>query len=54
MLNFLRSILIALTAVASIHASAAGFSSSSSQPGEEVHFKAEQVIAFAKKVEKTL
>jgi len=35
-------------------ASAAGFSTGSSQAGEELHFKPEQVISFAKKVEKTL
>lgn len=33
---------------------AAGFSAGSSQAGEEIHFKPEQVIGFAKKVERTL
>src|SRR5471030_3128600 len=55
MLHLLRPLLIALAAVAiSIDVSAGGFSSSSSQAGEETHFKPEQVIAFAKKVERTL
>jgi len=55
MQKFLRSCLVALAiATLGFSALAAGFSSSSSQPGEEVHFKPEQVIAFAKKVEKTL
>lgn len=35
-------------------AGAAGFSSSSSQAGEEAHFKPGQVIAFAKKVERSM
>lgn len=33
---------------------AAGFSSSSAQAGQELHYKPEQVISFAKKVERTL
>lgn len=33
---------------------AAGFSSASNAGGETTHFKAEQVVAFAKKVERTL
>jgi hypothetical protein len=41
-------------AAAACDAGAAGFSSSSSQAGEEAHFKPEQVIGFAKKVERTL
>lgn len=54
MQRLLRSLLIALVATVSIDIHAAGFSSSSSQPGEEAHFKPEQVIALAKKVERTL
>ena len=50
----LRTLTVALAMTVSLHADAAGFSSSSSQPGEEVHFKPEQVISFAKKVERTL
>lgn len=50
----LRLLLTALIAAASLDINAAGFSSSSSQAGEEAHFKPEKVIAFAKKVERTL
>ena len=42
-----------LTVLADANASG-GFSSSSSQAGEETHFKAEEIIAFAKKVERVL
>jgi len=37
-----------------LSAHAGGFSSSSSQPGEELHYSPEQIITFAKKVEKVL
>jgi hypothetical protein len=50
----LRSLLIMLLAAISIDIHASGFSSSSSQPGEEAHFKPEQIIALSKKVERTL
>lgn len=40
--------------VVGINASAAGFSSSSSQSGELAHFKPEQIISFSKKVERAL
>ena len=55
MQHLLRSVLILLTAVAiSFDTNAASFSSSSSQAGEEIHFKPEQIITFAKKVERAL
>ena len=41
-----------LSVTLSVHA--AGFSSASSSSGEEVHFAPEQVITFAKKVEKAM
>jgi hypothetical protein len=51
----LRAFFVVLAAVAvNVNANAAGFSSGSSQAGEEAHFKPEQIIAFAKKVERTL
>lgn len=54
MLKFLR-VWVLLAATLGIHSVwAAGFSASSSQAGEEIHFKPEQVISFAKKVERTL
>jgi len=37
-----------------IYAHATGFSSASSQAGETIHFSTEQILKFAKKVEKTL
>ena len=43
-----------LAALAAPSAQAAGFSSSSSSAGEEAHFSPEQIIKFAKKVEKTM
>lgn len=43
-----------LTLFFSFQAKATGFSSSSSQASEIAHFKPEQIIAFAKKVERTL
>ena len=53
--RLLRSLLVALAGfVLCFDANSAGFSSSSSQAGEETHFKPEQVIAFAKKVERTM
>lgn len=55
MQNLVRYLLIMSVAVAvCVDVNAAGFSSSSSQSGEEAHFKPEQIIAFAKKVERTL
>lgn len=55
MLHLFRAMLVLLSALAvGGNVSAAGFSSSSSAAGEETHFKAEQVIAFAKKVERTM
>ncbi len=48
------SLSVILLAAFNLHAAAAGFSTSSSQAGEEVKFKPEQIISFAKKVEKTL
>jgi hypothetical protein len=51
----LRPILwITLALAVCFTGSAAGFSSTISQTGEEVHFKPEQVITFAKKVERVL
>lgn len=35
-------------------AQASGFSSSSSQPGTEIHFQPEQIIGFSKKVERAM
>lgn len=51
----IRKLFIALVAtlVVSAHA-AGGFSSSSSHAAEEAHFKAEEIVAFAKQVERTL
>ena len=54
MLNFLRVCLVVLAVTVGVSAQAVGFSSSSSQSSEVAHFKPEQVIKFAKKVEKTL
>ncbi|MBT3065971.1 DUF2145 domain-containing protein [Rhodoferax sp. U11-2br] len=54
MLKFLRVWALWLTAVCASPIWAAGFSAGSSQAGEELHFKPEQVISFAKKVERTL
>jgi hypothetical protein len=42
------------TAAHTLSVQAAGFSSASSAAGEEAHFTPEQIIQFAKKVEKTL
>lgn len=55
-MRYLRRSLFILfaTFAIGIDANAAGFSSSSSQAGEEVHFKPEQIISFAKKVERTM
>lgn len=38
----------------SVHANASGFSSSSSSAAEKPHFQPEEIIAFAKKVERTM
>ena len=54
MLYFLRVCLVILVCSMGATGWATGFSSSSSQAGEETHFKPEQIIAFAKKVEKNL
>jgi hypothetical protein len=54
-MNFVfRIFLIFAIAFWGLRAGATGFSSASSQAGEQAHFKAEQIISFAKKVEKTL
>ncbi|MCK9284105.1 MAG: DUF2145 domain-containing protein [Rhodocyclaceae bacterium] len=55
-MNLLRSSLAAFILLFSVAlgANATGFSSSSSQAGEPAHFTPEQVIAFAKRVEKTM
>jgi hypothetical protein len=50
----LRILFVTFALAFFIDGNAAGFSSSSSGAGEEVHFKPEQVITFAKKVERTL
>jgi hypothetical protein len=53
--SLLRALFATLATLAIYtNVNAAGFSSSSSQATEEAHFKSEQVIAFAKKVERTL
>lgn len=54
MLPLLRVWVASLVSILSLQVGAAGFSSASSQAGEEIHFKPEQIIAFSKKVEKTL
>jgi hypothetical protein len=54
MLKKLQTGLLGLALLVATQAGAAGFSAASSQAGEEAHFKPEQVIAFAKKVERTL
>lgn len=50
--HFFPILLVALSGTFEAHA--VGFSSSSSAAGEEVHFTPEQIVKFAKKVEKTL
>lgn len=51
----IHAVILALsTAIALPSAQAVGFSSASSQAGEEAHFSPEQIISFAKKVEKTM
>lgn len=45
-------LLFMLACATSVHAT--GFSSSSSQAGETLHYSAEQIVKFAKKVEKTM
>lgn len=47
-------LLLVLFISAAFNAGAAGFSSSSSSAGETAKFKAEEIITFAKKVEKTI
>ncbi len=54
MLNRLRAMFITLSASVCLPVAAAGFSTSSSQASEPIQFKPEQVISFAKKVEKML
>ena len=54
MKNCLRTFVTLLTLSLALAAHSAGFSSSSSQAGEETHFKPAAIIAFAKKVERTL
>lgn len=46
--------ILLFASISTYNAYAVGFSSSSSQAGEETHFVPEQIIKFAKKVEKTL
>lgn len=53
MRNLIQMVFLLLLA-GSIQASAAGFSSPSSSEAERPHFTPEQIIQFAKKVEKTL
>jgi hypothetical protein len=48
------ALLLAALAFAGPAAQAAGFSSSSSSANEQPHFAAQQIIGFAKKVEKTI
>lgn len=50
----LSHIIFVLLFAATLSAHAGGFSSASSSSGEAAHFKPEQIIKFAKKVEKTL
>ena len=52
-MRFVVSTLLSLCVVFS-NAWAVGFSAASSGSGETTHFKAEEVISFAKKVERTL
>jgi len=55
MKNYFWSLLIVLIAISfNVDVNAASFSSSSSQAGEELHFKPEEIISFSKKVEKTM
>jgi hypothetical protein len=55
MIRLLRVLLVvSLVGISSLPAHAVSFSSSSSSAGEEIHFKPEQVIQFAKKVEKAM
>lgn len=49
-----RHLTATLLTVAALSAGAAGFSSSSSSATEVAHFKPEQIVGFAKKVERTL
>lgn len=53
-MNCFSRIFIAIFFSSALAAHAVGFSSSSSQAGEEAHFTSEQIIKFAKKVEKTM
>lgn len=54
-MRYLLTVLFAVgLAAGHFPADAAGFSSASSQAGEEIHFTPEQIIKFAKKVEKTM
>ena len=46
--------LLIFSFTSSVYAHATGFSSASSQAGEKIHFSTEQILKFAKKVEKTL
>lgn len=46
--------LVLCMAISATAVQAAGFSSASSQAGEEAHFSPEQIIKFSKKVEKTM
>ncbi|TAN72083.1 MAG: DUF2145 domain-containing protein [Gallionella sp.] len=53
-MRYLTQIFLFFMLVCAAPAQATGFSSSSSQAGEALHYSAEQIIKFSKKVEKTM
>lgn len=53
-MRYLTKMLLVLVLACAAPVHATGFSSSSSQSGEALHYTAEQIIKFAKKVEKTM
>lgn len=53
-MRYLTTVWLLLTLGCTASAQATGFSSSSSQAGEALHYSVEQVIKFAKKVERTM
>lgn len=53
-MRYLTQVLFALVLAYAAPVYATGFSSGSSQTGEVLHYSAEQIIKFAKKVEKTM
>jgi hypothetical protein len=53
-MRYLKTIWLLLMLGCAASAQATGFSSSSSQAGEALHYSAEQIIKFAKKVEQTM